>query len=166
MKCKWSLFGTYHPSTQEDQYYCNNLSKALDTYCQYDKILSSDFNSEVSEVCLDSFQYIYICVFYFYMKEETRFKSVSSSSYIDLFLTKQIFSFKYSLATGLSNFQKLVLIVLKKNQRKLAAVITKTLIQISFIMNSIILYNLITVTCGKFNKVFLEILNKHSPLKD
>ena len=33
-------------------------------------------------------------------------------------------------------------------------------------MNYIILYNLITVTCGKFNKVFLEILNKHSPLKD
>ena len=100
------------------------------------------------------------------MKEKTRFKSVSSPSYIDLFLTKQIFFFKYSLATGLSNFQKLVLIVLKKNQRKLAAVITKTLTQISFIMNYIILYNLITVTCGKFNKVFLEILNKHSSLKD
>ena len=100
------------------------------------------------------------------MEEKTRFKSVSSPSYIDLFLTKQIFSFKYSLATGLSNFQKLVLTVLKKNQRKLATVIIKTLIQISFIMNYIILYNLITVTCGKFNKVFLEILNKHSPLKD
>ena len=99
------------------------------------------------------------------MKEKTHFKSVSSPSYIDLFLTKQMFSFKYSLATGLSNFQNLVLTVLKKNQRKLATVITKTLIQISFIMNYIILYNLITVTCGKFNKVFLEILNKNSPLK-
>lgn len=75
MKCKWSLFGTYHPSTQEDQYYCNNLSKALDTYCQYDKILSSDFNSEVSEVCLDSF--LYQRDLKNLLKEKTCFKSES-----------------------------------------------------------------------------------------
>ena len=57
-KCKWLLFGTYHPLSQEDQYYYNNLDKALDTYCQRDNILlSSDFNSETSEVCLDSFLY-------------------------------------------------------------------------------------------------------------
>ena len=53
-KCKLSLFGTYHRSSQEDQYCYKNLSKALDTYCQYDKIfLSVDFSSEDSEVCLD-----------------------------------------------------------------------------------------------------------------
>ena len=57
-KCKWLLFGTCHPPSQEDQYYCNNLDKGLDTYCQYDNILlSDDFNSETSEVCLDSFLY-------------------------------------------------------------------------------------------------------------
>ena len=38
----------YHPTSQEDQYYYNNFDKALDTYCQYDKILlSGDFDSEI-----------------------------------------------------------------------------------------------------------------------
>ena len=55
-KCKWLLFGTYHLLFQEDQHCYNNLDKALETYCQYDKILlSGDFNSETSEVCLDAF---------------------------------------------------------------------------------------------------------------
>ena len=55
---KWLLFGTCHPPSEEDQYYCNNLDKTLDTCCQSDKIFfSGDFNSQISEVCLDSFQY-------------------------------------------------------------------------------------------------------------
>ena len=29
-KTKWLLFGTYHPPTQSDSYYFNNLDKALD----------------------------------------------------------------------------------------------------------------------------------------
>ena len=38
-KCKWLLLGTCHPPSQEDQNYCNNLGKVLDTFCQYDNIL-------------------------------------------------------------------------------------------------------------------------------
>ena len=48
-KAKWLLFGTYHPPTQSDSYYFNNLEKALDLYSHYDKkLLVGDFNTEVS----------------------------------------------------------------------------------------------------------------------
>ena len=50
-KAKWLLFGTYHPQTQSDSYYFNNLDKALDLYSHYDKkLLVGDFNTEVSDV--------------------------------------------------------------------------------------------------------------------
>ena len=38
-KCKWLLLGTYHPPSQSDQYYFNNLDKSLDTYSNYEKTL-------------------------------------------------------------------------------------------------------------------------------
>ena len=50
-KTKWLLFGTYHPPTQSDSYYFNNLDKALNLYSHYDKkLLVGDFNTEVSDV--------------------------------------------------------------------------------------------------------------------
>ena len=53
-KCKWLLVGTYHPLSQNDHYFFENLSKAIDVYSHYDKVLLvADFNEEISEVCLD-----------------------------------------------------------------------------------------------------------------
>ena len=69
-------FGANHPPSQENQYHYNNLDKALDAYCQYDKqLLSGDFNSEISEVCLDSF--LYQRDLKNLVKEKTFFKSES-----------------------------------------------------------------------------------------
>ena len=54
----------------------------------------------------------------------------------------------------------------KNKPKKLATGVAKTLIQISFMINHIILFsNLIIDIWDKFDKVFLEILNKHAPLK-
>ena len=92
-KCKWLLFGTYHPPSQEDQYCYNNLDKVRVTYCQYYKVLlSDDFNSEISEVCLGSFLSQHDLKNL--MKEKTCFKSVSNPSCIDLFLMNEVFSFQ------------------------------------------------------------------------
>ena len=78
----------YHPTSQEDQYYYNNFDKALDTYCQYDKILlSGDFNSEISEVCFESFLYQHDLKNL--VKEKSCFKSVPNPICIDLFLKNQ-----------------------------------------------------------------------------
>ena len=40
-KCKWLLFGTYHPPSQEDQYYYNIWIRHLIHICQYDNVLLS-----------------------------------------------------------------------------------------------------------------------------
>ena len=40
-KCKWLLFGTYHPPSQEDQYYYNIWIRPLIHICQYDNVLLS-----------------------------------------------------------------------------------------------------------------------------
>ena len=52
-KCKWLIFGTYHPPSQSDEFYFENVSNALDIYTQsYDKfLLIGDFNAEDSETC-------------------------------------------------------------------------------------------------------------------
>ena len=56
------------------------------------------------------------------VKEKTCFKNVSNPSCIDLFLTNNALSFQHTetVSTGLSDFHKLVLTVLKttRNQTK------------------------------------------------
>ena len=56
-KSKWLLFGTYHPPSQNDNFYFNEVGRALDIYTQkYDKILlAGDFNAEEKEVILENF---------------------------------------------------------------------------------------------------------------
>ena len=48
MKSKSQLCSTYYPPSQSDQYYFDNIDKALDVYCQYEKILLvGDFNAQI-----------------------------------------------------------------------------------------------------------------------
>ena len=50
-KIKWLLFGTYHPPSQNDQYYFEEIDKAIDCYNSYDRsVLIGDFNSEDSSI--------------------------------------------------------------------------------------------------------------------
>ena len=55
-KCKWLLFGTYHPPSQAGICYFDNLNKTFGTYSSYEKrLLIGDFNTETSEPCIYSF---------------------------------------------------------------------------------------------------------------
>ena len=54
-KSKWILCGTYHPHSQNDQYFSDDIDKALDIYCSYEKImLARDFNAHEGESSLDT----------------------------------------------------------------------------------------------------------------
>ena len=113
-KCKWLLVGTYHPPSQNDHYFFENLDKAIDVYSHYEKVLlAGDFNAEISEFCLDSFLYQHELKNL--VKEKACFKNVSNPSCIDLLLTNSALSFQHTetVSTGLSDFHKLVLTVLK-----------------------------------------------------
>ena len=50
-KSKLLIFGTYHPPNQNDNYYFDSLTKALDLYNDYyDKfLLAGDFNADEDE---------------------------------------------------------------------------------------------------------------------
>ena len=113
-KCKWLLSGTYHPQSQSDEYFSNNLDKALDTYSRYDKVLLvGDFNTEISEQRIESFLFMHEpCNL---VKEKTCFKNMQNLSCIDLLLTNNVYAFQQTIAicTGLSDCHELALTVLK-----------------------------------------------------
>ena len=47
-KCKWLLLGTNHPPSQSDQYFFENVDKALGMYNYCEKILlTEDFEAEI-----------------------------------------------------------------------------------------------------------------------
>ena len=56
-KAKWLACGSYHPPSQDDQYFFNQLGNALDKYTQNHDwvLLIDDFNAEYSEPCLSEF---------------------------------------------------------------------------------------------------------------
>ena len=52
------LIGLYHPPSQKDQYYFDNIDKALNVYSTYVKvILCGDFNNETGENWIETFMY-------------------------------------------------------------------------------------------------------------
>ena len=111
-KCKWLLLRTYHPPSQSDQYFFNNLDKSLDTYSNYENILLvGDFNAQTTNQYLSSFLYRHELSSV--VKENTCFKNVSNPSYIDLFLTNSALSFQdtMTVSCGLSDFHKLAMTV-------------------------------------------------------
>ena len=76
------MLGTYHPPSQSDQYFFENVDKALHMCSYYDKILlTGDFNAEIHDDCLQSFldQHELKSL----VKEKTCFKSISNPSCID-----------------------------------------------------------------------------------
>ena len=57
-KCNWLLCGLYHPHSQSDQHFFDNLNKSLNVYSVDEKVLIiEDFIALEREKCLDSFLY-------------------------------------------------------------------------------------------------------------
>ena len=114
-RSKWLLGGIYHLPSQPDQYFFDSLDKALDVYCNYEKVvLVGDFNAKIGETCLDTlllFQHELQSI----NKEPTCFKNAHNPSCIDFILTNSPRSFfkTKTLFTGLSDFHKLVISVFK-----------------------------------------------------
>ena len=86
-KSKWLIFGTYHLPNQNDSYYFDSLTKALDLYNDYyDKfLLADDFNAEEDEPCLSPF--FNSKMQKNLVKDKTCFKSTTNPSCVDLLLT-------------------------------------------------------------------------------
>ena len=171
-KCKLLLLGSYHPPSQSDNYYFDILSNSLDLYInKYDRfLLTGDFNAEDTEPVLENFleQYSFKNI----VKEDTCFKNPKNPSCIDLFITNCPMSFQNTkvLANGLSDFHKMPITVLKlkfqkakpkevtyRDYKKFNGIQFKHDLKLA-LQNG---YN----TYESFDKIVLETLDKHAPLK-
>ena len=117
-KTKLLFFGGYrsdheiHGLSKHD--FLGEITFALDKYSSYDKILlAGDFNMDREEEVLVDF--LFEIDLKNLVKEKTCFKSLENPSCIDLFLTNCPLSFQNTttVATGLSDFHKMVVTVMK-----------------------------------------------------
>ena len=164
--------GAHHPPSQSDSYCFEQLDKALDIYSNYEKVLlTGDFNSEITEPCIDSFLYQYDMTSL--VKEKTCFKSITNPTCIDLFLTNSNLSFQHTeaVSTGLSDFHMLVVTVLKtcfskKKPRELEYRNYKNFDSVLFNEDLKYMFSQDPVnSCAKFDKIFFEVLDKHARRK-
>ena len=117
-KNKLLLVGTYHSTNREhgekDGEYFKQIGFALDVYSRYDKfLLAGDFNVTNDDINLKEFMDDFHAKNL--VKEPTCFKSIDNPSCIDLFITNSYLSFQNTttVATGLSDFHKMTVTVLK-----------------------------------------------------
>ena len=104
-KSKWLLMVAYHRLSQSDSYFFEDLDKALDIYSNCGKfLLSGGFNSEITELCMDSFLYEHGMTSL--VKDQPCFKSITNPTCIDHVLTNSNLSFQHTdaLSMGLSDF--------------------------------------------------------------
>ena len=150
------------------------LSKNLVHYQPlYDNIiLLGDFNSEYTDDHMIEFCSLFNLTSL--IKDKTCFKSLDNPSCIDLILTNRPRSFQNSgvIETGLSDFHKLTITVLKTSFRKKPPKIIsyrsyKTFSKINFhdleyYISGIDIFN---TSNDDFVNVFMHILNAHAPTK-
>ena len=175
-KSKLLFFGGYRSDHEvhglPKSCFLEQISFALDKYSSYDKILlAGDFNMDREEEVLEDFlfeQNIKNLV-----KDKTCFKSVENPSCIDLFLTNCPLSFQNTttVATGLSDFHKMVVTVMKTTFPKAEPKIIYYRDYKNFD-----LYNFRTDLRQELSKIsekdymhfeitFLKVLEQHAPMK-
>ena len=141
-------------------------------YSYYHKILlTGDINAEIHDDYFENFLYQHELKSL--VKEKTCFKSISKPSCIDLFLTNNPLSFQSTktASTGLSEFYKLVQIILKtsifKNKpREIQYRNYKYFNSRKFNRDLKEEFSREYVdSCSKLDEIFLKVLNRHAPLK-
>ena len=171
-KYKLLIFGTYHPPTQEKQYYLNNISNSLDLYLRdYDRfMLIGDFNISESDSCFSDFisQYDAKNI----VKEPTCFKSINNPSTIDLIVTNNPRSFWSTKAfkNSLSDFHSLVTTVLnikyiKPKPKEVTYRNYKNFKLENFQRDLLSVFSSGCLNYETFENMFLSTLNLHAPLK-
>ena len=170
-KSKLLLLGTYHPPTQDKKFYFENIGRALDYYSQkYEKILlAGDFNANEEEINMSNFMQLYDLKNL--VKENTCFKSIENPSCVDLFLTNCCKSFQntFATSTGISDFHKMTVTVLKTTFKKVKP---KEIIYRAFrnFDRNIFTKDLESclVNCqsiDELEKNFLRVIDNHAPQK-
>ena len=118
---KWLFCCSYNPNKATTERHIEALSKSIDLHSSlYDNfIFLGDFNATIKETSVKDF-----CDFYHLrslINVPTCFKNYNNPTCIDLILTNRARSFQNSctIETGLSDFHKMIVTVMKTTFRKL-----------------------------------------------
>ena len=172
-KKKWLICASYNPHKSNISNHLHHLGKGLDNYIgNYDNILLlGDFNSEFSEPCLNDFCDIYNLKNL--VKEPTCYKNPGNPSCIDLFLTNRPRTFQCTatVETGISDFHKLVVTVLKTFYKKQRPKIIHYRNYKNFengnfrqdLKKELLKFDVTNAPLSKFNDTVLSVLDKHAP---
>ena len=120
-KKKWLINCSYNPHKNNIGSHLNVIITALDTYYgKYENnVFVGDFNAGIEKITMKSFCESYNLTNL--IKQPTCFKNPEKPSFIDLILTNTPKSFQSTcvIETGLSNFHRMTVSVLKMHFRKL-----------------------------------------------
>ena len=171
-KCKWLIFGTYHRPSQNNEYYFDKITNALDIYIKtYDRfLLIGDFNTQDHEQCIASFLNQYDSRNL--VKEPTCFKNPENPSCIDLFITNQPMSFQNTgvLNIGCSDFHKMTITVMKtkfnKSKPKEITYRNYKHFNENYFKNELKqCLGATNIKYIEFEEIFLNVLEKFAPIK-
>ena len=117
---KWLVVVGYNPHKDQIKHFLDKISVEVDRYIpKYENLLMiGDWNSSVHEEHMKDFCETYELANL--IKENTCFKSTENPSSIDIILTNKKNSFQNSMTveTGLSDFHKMTVTVMKKFKKK------------------------------------------------
>ena len=172
-KKKWVLLSVYRPPTQSEELFLDNLGRALDKYSgEFENfiILGDFFNMTVNEGRLKNILDLYSLKSM--VREPTCFKSENRKC-IDLVLTnrdRNVHSTK-KIETGLSDFHKMILTVLKTKYQKIGPSVINYRSYKNFNESDFkrdlceAKSNTNPTDYESFQDVFNEVLDKHAPTK-
>ena len=176
-KKKWLLLGIYRPPAQQEEYFFNEIGKALDNYSTTNEnfILVGDFNTEKNGQNIRNFLDAY--GLNNLVKSPTCHKSDSSTS-IDLILTNRSRSLKntQTIETGLSDFHEMILTVFRsgfvKKGPKLILYrdyenfdVQAFRIELTGRLSEVASDQGLIENYAIFNDIVSQLLDKHAPLK-
>ena len=170
-KKKWLLCGTYNPHYNTISNHLSIIGKKLDILLsKYDHFVCfGDLNAEATEASMIEFCQLYNLKHL--IKSPTCYKNIENPKCIDLILTNSAYNFQHSkvIETGLSDFHKMVITVMKNTYPKQTPNIIKYRDYKNFI-NASFYHDVITKVIpieplGKTLCKIKPILEKHAPKK-
>ena len=174
-KKKWLISCSYIPNKTLIQNHLLEISKKLDLCSsRYENVfLFGDFNTEPNELHMEDF-----CLNYNLsnlIKEPTCFKNPAHPTCIDLILTNFPKSFQNSMAieTGLSDFHKRTITVMKSHYKKLKPNIITYRKYTTFssdlyrekVIKNIRRQESQNITLDAMKQIFIDVLDKLAPVK-
>ena len=170
---KWLFMGGYSPPSQNNAFFINSMTSALDFYSSYDNFFfAGDFNTKPTESAMEDFLFSHEAKNL--VQSATCFKSETNPSIIDLLITNRPKSVLkcVNICTGLSDFHEMPVAIFKTKLPKVEPKVIsyrdfKRFVPLDFnveLYEQLSQYGVVE-SYDQFETEYLKVLNRHAPLK-